>query len=188
VLALPATAAEPPTIVANVEILGRSTPLILSGTIPSGAQGESVIVEAKDCGASFYRVFGGATSASGGAWSYRGWMRVNTSFRARWRGAVSEPTLVRLRLWPFIERRAGTRIFVASVFSSTRMDGGIVRLERFTAGGWVLVRTAKLRSERFGIAEARFRIRTRGLQLRVVLPEASAKPCYAAGASEIFRS
>lgn len=187
--ALPAAAAEPPTISANVSIVGRATPLILSGTVPSGAEGESVVVEAKDCGGSFYRAFGGATTTPGGVWSYRGWVRTSTTFRAKWKGAVSTPVLVRQRAQAYLGRIGRTRIFLATVYSHTQpMDGRVVRLERLTPSGWVLVRTAKLRTAHGRSPEARFRVVQKGLQLRVFVPESSAKPCYVAGVSQIVRS
>lgn len=49
-------------------------------------------------------------------------------------------------------------------------------------------RTAKLRRDEGGAAQVRFRILKRGLSLRVVVPEASGKPYFASGVSEIVRS
>jgi hypothetical protein len=52
----------------------------------------------------------------------------------------------------------------------------------------VLVRTAKLNRESLGRHTARFRVRTRGLQLRAAVPESLVRACYTAGVSAIVRS
>jgi hypothetical protein len=189
-LALPAAAAEPPTIVAQPAIVGTATQtqLVLSGNVPSGQAGESVQIEAKDCIGTFFRVFGGATTGAGGAWSSNAFIRGNTTFRARWRDTVSKEILVQSRVFVTLNR-GSRRTFEARVVTpQQRMGGKVVRLERLSPAGWVLVRTAKLRPAPYSSATARFKVVRRGLQLRVSVPQASARPCYAAGVSTIIRS
>jgi hypothetical protein len=188
-LAVPALAADPPTIIAEPAIVGNTFQLVLSGNVPSREAGQKVEIEAKDCRGSFFRVFGGATTAAGGAWSYDAFIRANTTFRARWKDAASRPILVQRRAAVALERRHPTRTFLASVWSPEQnMVGRLIRLERLTQNGWVTMRSAKLRRLAGPTYAARFRAVPRGLQLRSAMSDASARPCYAAGVSPIVRS
>ena len=194
-LAVPASAAQAPTIVADPSILGVRTPLQLSGTVPNGQPGEKVELEGRGCRESFFRVMFGTTTRAGGAWSYEatiglGYVRTNTWFRAAWRGARSEPILVRRRASVSLQRVPGRGGLFRAALSRAlvRVEGKPIRLERLTHGGWALVRTAKLREVSATAAHAHFRVRTRGLQLRAVVAGAVVQPCYLGGVSPMVRS
>jgi hypothetical protein len=188
-LAVPALAAEPPTIAAEPAIVGSTFQLVLSGNVPSREAGEKVEIEAKDCRGSFFRVFGGTTTAAGGAWSYDAFIRANTTFRARWKDAASRPILVQRRAAVALERKHPSRTFLASVWSPEQnMAGRVIRLERLTSNGWVTMRRGKLSRLAGPTYAVRFRAVARGLQLRSSMSASSARPCYAAGVSPIVRS
>lgn len=188
-LALPAAAAEPPTISAEPEVVAVSGPWALQGTVPGANAGEGVRIEAKECRETFFRVFAGVTTQSSGAWTYEGaYLRANTWFRARARGAVSRTVLVRRRANVALHF-VGRGRFTAGVQSPyTDLRGKPIRLERHTGSGWMLVRTAKLLRGARGSYFARFRVTTRSLQLRAVVAEKLVSPCFAAGVSPIIRS
>lgn len=185
-VALPAVAAQGPTLRANTQVVGALGQVTLSGTAPRAA----VTVEAKDCDSEFFRVVGATQTIPGGGWSYQASVLSNTRFRARSGGAVSPAVTVRRRASVDLVRRAGTRIFVANVHSGGwYILGKRIRLERLTPDGWVRVGQAKLRKHPIiGRATASFRVVRKGLQLRAFLPEAAARPCLAAAASPPVRS
>lgn len=185
-LALPAAAAEAPTLRASPLVVGPLGQVVLSGT----SSGRSVTLEAKECDASFYRLIGAATPTSGGTWTYEAPMARTTTFRARAGGATSRPVIVRKRAAIDLVRSGRTRIFVANVHASGwDILGRRIRLERYTDEGWVLVAQAKLRKHVIiGRATASFRVERRGLVLRAFLTAAAARPCLTAAASKIVRS
>jgi hypothetical protein len=187
-LAVPAGAAEAPSIRADPVSVGNNLQFELTGTVPSGAAGESVRIEAKECRGTFFRAYAGATTQSGGNWHHNGFLEVTTEFRARWRDSVSAPFVVRKRMSLSLHKRANGVFVAGAVARYQRVSGRTIRLERFTQRGWVLVRTAKLRSEGPIAGSARFVVRTRGLQLRAAMDERNTGECYSAGVSPIVRS
>ena len=184
-----ASAASSPTLVADPTVIGRGASLRLSGTVPSASAGEAVRIEAKECNSTFFRVFGGANTASGGGWTYtQGWLRNNTTFRARWKDAVSAPVVVLQRAPVWLEKKPRGIVEVYVQAPEQTMAGRSVRLERLTPNGWVPLRRATLRKGSAGSAFARFKVETRGLRIRGAISDAAARPCYTAGVSTIGRS
>jgi hypothetical protein len=190
--ALPASAAQGPTLAATPTTVGALSAVALSGTGGSGKAGAAVFVEAKECNASFYRVVAGTTTSVGGSWSTNAPVQRTTTFRARIGGAHSNTVVVRKRAVVALARSktpGGRRLFVASVHSGWDLAGRPIRLERYTASGWVLVAQKKLqRNAVWGETQATFRIRRSGLRLRAYVPLTSARPCFVAAASSIIRS
>lgn len=193
-VALPAAAAEAPTIVVRPSVMGRAPePIVIQGTVPGAREGTEVEIDARGCGESFFRLFGLTRTAEGGSWRWTpsgpgAFIRTNTRFRARANNAVSATVVLRRRVFVDLRRAAG-RTFHAMVLSEfVNLHGKRVRLERFANGRWVLIRTARLNRESYGRHTATFRVRTRGLQLRAAIPESLVRACYAAGVSAIVRS
>lgn len=181
-------ASGPPTIAADPSILGFGTPLVLSGVVPGTGAGETVEIEAKECTGTFFRLVGTTQTTGGGAWHHQAFATANTTFRARWKDTVSPTVDVRQRIFVSLARRSRT-IVAAMVFTThQRMIGRTVRLERLAPVGWVLLRKAKLRRLAGPQTEARFLVRRKGMQLRAVVDQANARPCYVSGVSLIIRS
>lgn len=189
VAAVGATAAEAPTLHANPEIVGAVAPVVLEGTVPAGRAGDEVTIEARECRSTFFRVYALTRTQGGGSFREElPGINTNTYFRARANGATSAPAYVRRRAFVGLDVKGGGR-FIGRVFSPYQnMRGRTIRLERFTPSGWALVRTANLRRIAGPEYQARFRVRTRGLQLRAAVTDATARPCYVAGVSPIARS
>lgn len=61
-------------------------------------------------------------------------------------------------------------------------------LQHLSDDRWADVRRIRLKTVDARSFEATFTVRTEGLTLRVLLPTRTARPCYNAGVSEIFRS
>jgi hypothetical protein len=189
VLALPAGAAQRPTVVATPLLVGELSQVSLAGTSGSSKAGQVVIVLAKECSFTHYRVVGATRTITGGSWIHSTTVSMNTSYRVRTRGVYSRPIVVRKRAVVSLSRRPGTRIFEAAVHGGSPLLGKRIRLERYTRSGWVLVSQAKLRRHViFGRVEATFRVLQQGLELRAVVPAQRARPCFVAGASKLVRS
>jgi hypothetical protein len=188
-VAMPASAAQAPTLEANPAIVGVLSQVALSGTTGSAKAGQTVFVQAKECRASFYRVVAATTSGAGGGWATSAPAQMTTTFRARVGRAYSRPALVRKRAVLSLTKMPSGRIFLVRAFGGSTLSGRTIRIERHTASGWVLVQRAKLRrSDIFGVVETTVRIRRTGLLLRAFMPLAAAKPCFVAGASNVIRS
>lgn len=186
--AVPAGAAEAPTIAANPSVVGTGSEFVLSGTVPSREAGERVEIEAKECRGTFFRLVAATATTAGGAWTVETFVDANTAFRARWKDAASVSVAVKRRAFVGLARRSKTVVVATVVTPYQKMVGRTIRLERHTPEGWVLLGRAKLRNLGGPVAETRFLVRRRGLQLRALLPDAAAKPCYVAGVSTIIRS
>lgn len=188
VAAVPATAAQAPTIEAHPSTVGVVSQVALSGSAGSARAGRTVFVEAKECRSSFYRVVAATPTSAGGGWATSVSAQVTTTYRARVGRAYSRPVVVRKRAVLTLSRLP-TGVFQVKGFGGAGLIGRRVRIERLTAAGWVLVQRARLRrSDIIGVVETTVRIRRRGLQLRAFLPLAESKPCFVAGASRIIRS
>jgi len=77
---------------------------------------------------------------------------------------------------------------VNTSFSGQKMTGLAAQLQSKAAEGWARVSTGHFRRVRGHQYEARFRVRTRGLTLRAVIPASSAKRCYRATTTSSARS
>ncbi len=188
-LAAGAAAAEAPTLQANPEVVGLGARLVLQGTVPSRRAGDDVEIEFKECRDTFFRVYAATKTEGGGVFRHEvPGIEANTHLRARANGATSAPVYVRRRASVALDVK-GRRRFIGRVFSPyVNLTDRPIRLERFSARGWVLIRTAKLRRVSARQYEARFLVRARGLQLRAAVSEATVRPCYVAGVSPIARS
>lgn len=183
--ALPAAAAQAPTLQATPQTVGMLGQVSLSGNAGSARAGQSVYVEAKECTASFYRVVAAATSAAGGGWATTAPAQMTTTYRARVNRAYSRAVTVHKRAVLAIQQLPG-RVFMIRAFGGRPLIGRKVRVERLTASGWVSMQQVRLRqSEVFGAVEASVRIKQKGMRIRAFLPLAAARPCYVAGASTI---
>jgi hypothetical protein len=187
-LTFPAGAAQRPTLVATPLVVGELSQVALTGTSGSSKAGETVIIQAKECQSDFFRVVAAARTSAGGSWAQNTNVANTTSFRARSRGVYSRPVVVRKRAVVALAQRPRTRMFDVTVFGPA-LNGRMVRLERSTPRGWVLVSQAKLhRHALFGVLGVSFRVVRRGLVLRAVITRASALPCFLGGSSKVVRS
>lgn len=180
--------------------------LVFSGAVSNPEPGQDVEIVGQDCGGRGYRLIAATQTGAGGAyqaenpqqgppWAYTPWSS-GITFRARWNGRLSAPIQYRLPAPLSASKIPGRRAWKAH-FSPQELRvgvaGRIVELQRFTGGRWVRMRTARLAlrpSLKRGAFnhEAVFEVPRRGLRLRASLPARSAAPCWAAGASEPWRS
>ena len=177
-------------------VMTQRGPLTFAGSVANGAAGEKVEIEFRRCEFGGWRVVGGATTGSGGAWfvELQPFIGGGSGFwRARWRNDTS-PVIRDLKPFGYsgYTYRRGRLSFTFYAGDSTQYMGGrAVQLQRKTAAGaWVLVRTAKLtRIRGYGYTyRSTFVVRTRGLRLRVFVPAKTAAPCFRAFAGPEIRS
>jgi hypothetical protein len=169
-----------------------------SGRVSSGAAGEVVEIQAKECGRNrFYRLIAGTRTLGGGSFALPNQtgfgIPQNAYFRARWKGNYSNVVLVRVPLvvWArWNPRRRTVRVSVTASSTGYSLRGRYVELQRDAGGGeWVTVRRARLsQTKPAGFFATVFSVPTRGLTLRVFAPDATGAPCFRAGASDTWRS
>jgi hypothetical protein len=174
----------------------RSTDVTLFGTVPSGRPGESVQIEANECGLSgLFHELQGVRTEGQGVWSMPipgnnpttskvfDYIRTKTLYRARWNGHVSEPVTVYAR--PYLElrqfivkkKRPGQRNFGLTVGGREMKYRKQVVIERRVATNvWRQVKTVVVNG---GLAFFWVRA-TKGQTVRARLPEKEAAPCYLA--------
>jgi plastocyanin len=168
--------------------------LTLSGTVSSGAAGETVNVDAMQCGVTTFTRVASARSAAQGAWSAAVKPPMNTSYRSSWKNTTSVPVAVKVGPAVSLKRvRAGR--FTASVTAAQSFVGKYVVLQRYARArkAWKTVKRVTLRTVKAGtaptqISSAGFRARgTRGARLRLLLTQPQAGACYAASKSAAVR-
>lgn len=168
--------------------------LRFSGQIASGQANEYVAILHRRCGQRFATAIGGATTGEGGSFEtvpVSGTPPQGGIFWARWKNQLSDSVTVRSPVRIILIKRPAGR-YLVRVLAESNLSGRFVALQRLAGGRWTHVRRARLTSYGFagygGGFEATFRVRKRGLRLRIFLPEKSVAPCHDATASETFVS
>jgi plastocyanin len=185
----------------GVSISATATPVVygqsktLSGLVSSRASGETVTIEAMECGKTTFSRVASATSGANGAWSYAAKPSLNTTYEARWRSATS--ARVATKVAPAVRlRRVRLGRFSASVTAAQSFVGKYVVLQRFarTSRSWKTVKRVVLRTAKAGVAPTMttsvgFRSRVaRGTRLRLLLIQSQAGSCYVPGRSTVVRA
>ena len=167
----------------------------LSGSVSSGATGEAVSIEAKQCGQTTFAKVASATSTAGGAWSAAATPRMNTVYRASWKNArsaeLNEAVAPALTL-----KRVRRGRFTASLTAAAPFTGKFVAVQRYvrTKKAWKTVKRVTLKTAKPGVAptvvtSASFGLRVpRRTRLRLVLAQGQAGTCYAAARSGAIRA
>jgi hypothetical protein len=169
--------------------------LRFSGRISNGAPNEYVAVLHERCGSGGVGTsIVGTQTGEGGFWEAT-WGLAAGTYRARWMNnagsiGTSDPVSYRGPLQLSLIRLSGFRQRVG-VAGDQNMKGRTIELQRLVAGQWRLVRRTRLVADlgSFGrTSSVTFTVRRRGLVLRAYVPAKSASPCYAATASDQWRS
>ena len=108
------------------------------------------------------------------------------TYRARWNGRFSESVTIRVPRTHWLAKLPGRRYRIS--VSGSEMRGRIVELQRLASGRWTLVRKARLARDRQGTFSATFAVRTRGLTMRILIPQQSTGPCYLETPTKTWRS
>jgi plastocyanin len=166
----------------------------LSGVTSSGAAGETVTLDAMECGKTTFTRVASVRSVAQGAWSSAVKPTMNTVYRSNWKNATSAQFGEKVA--PAISlKRLGVGRFAATVTAAQSFAGKYVVLQRYvrTRRAWKTVKRVTLRTARAGtaptiITSAGFRARgTRGARLRLLLTQPQAGACYAPARSTAVR-
>lgn len=182
-------AAERVTIAVRPAISSPSTNQVtVFGTIDSGKAGESITIQAKDCGTTFFRVFAGANSEAGGSWSTVIFPRITTVLRAVWNGETSNEVTFRQRVIVHLRQLSPTSFRVGPVGYGARFDDRLVTIQRFNQrlGRWEKAKVVKAAQTIYGTT---FTLRVpKGTRIRAVFPSSQAGPCYVGATSPVIRT
>lgn len=172
------------TIGARPSIAGPDQPVTLFGSVSSGRPGETVDIQSKDCGQTFFRTVSGTHSQSGGRWATDFFPSIGTQVRAVWKGQRSRAVPVGQRaMIRFVPKASDRTRFVVSIVGRAQFWRRMVVIERLHRRSWERYRTVVLTEQEapgeFVWTSAEFRARLpRGTMLRAVLPQSQAGPCY----------
>jgi plastocyanin len=167
----------------------------LSGAVSTLASGETVNVDAKQCGATSFTRLASVKSAANGAWSAPVKPTMNTVFRANWKNSNSSELTQSVSPLLTLKRVRAHR-YAASATAAAALTGKRVVVQRYAKSkrAWKAVKQVTLSKATAGTPPAvrssgafGLRIR-RGTKIRVVLPAAQAAPCYAAGRSAAIKA
>ncbi len=157
------------------------------GTIDSSKAGESVTIQAKDCGASFFRVFAGANTEQGGTWSTFIFPFVTTSLRAVWNGETSAEVVFSQRVFIGLLQQRAARFRLVVSARAARFDGKPATIQTFDQrlGRWNTAKRVLLSDDFYTYFTLRV---PKGTRVRAVFPNALAKPCYLGATSPVIRT
>lgn len=171
----------------------------VSGQIASSAAGEEVVILKQNCGRSFgtsdavaYTIEGGHYQTEVSFVPHEDGI-YSAIYRARWRGQLSAPVIIRGQLTVKTRRLpAGRRQIVVSTLSANpvNLKGRAVVLHRKTGDGWTRVASARLapHPRLYYTFVATFPAQRRGWTLRALVPAKSAAPCFRASVSQEWMS
>jgi plastocyanin len=170
-----------------------AVPVTFSGVVSSQEAGESVTINAQECGKTSFTGLGSATTTAGGNWTFTVRPRINTAYQARWR--TNQSPAANLKIRPAIRlSRVGSR-FTARVTAAQAFTSKTIALQRYRAAvrRWATLKRVTLGASTTPTAgtfvtTAKFRSRIRrGWRLRVLLPQGQAGTCYLAAPSNTLR-
>ncbi len=182
-----------PMIVSGFPILQTT----LYGAVANRRAGETVEIQAKDCGSPTFRSAGGTETVDGGGWTMPYRPGISTTLRAVWKDSASAQIAVKQRARPYLVNRPGGKSFYVGVSgkrSFWHKQVVIQRLDR-KSSRWVDVKRVLL-TDTSAIStpvqevstSAEFTVKLpRGTLIRAVMPLSEAKPCYLGGVSPIPR-
>jgi plastocyanin len=168
----------------------------LSGVVSSLGAGETVNVDAKQCGATAFTRLVAVKSTANGAWSAPAKPVMNTVFRASWKNTNSaELTQSVSPLLTLRRVRAGR--FTAGATAAVALTGKRLVVQRYVKSRrtWKAVKQVTLNKSKPAAtpptvrSSVAFGLRVkRGTKLRVLLSAAQAAGCYAAARSSAIKA
>jgi hypothetical protein len=189
-------AAAPPslTMTASPTLVAYGGTATLSGTLSNKRAGQTVSVEAQECGQTAFKRIATVTTTTNGAWTYVAKPTINSTYRAKFKSATSSPALVRVRPAIRLKKRSA-RHFSVALTAAQSFQGKFVYFQRYVASSrkWRNVTRVTLKTAT-GTAPAivtssAFRVRiTARLKIRALLPQTQAGTCYVAAQSNVIRS
>ncbi len=167
----------------------------LSGVVSSLAAGETVGIDAKQCGATAFTRLTSVKSVANGAWSAPAKPVMNTVYRANWKNANS-PDLTQSVSPLLTLKRVRARHFTATATAALALTGKRLAVQRYVKSkrAWKTVKQVTLNKSKPGTpptvsTSVAFGVRVGlGTKVRVLLPAAQAATCYAAARSAAVKA
>jgi hypothetical protein len=191
--AAPAAAAPPSlTLKATPTVVAYGASPTLSGILSTGRVGQSLELQAEECGQAAFKKLASVSTTTGGAFSFVAKPTIDTSYEAKLKGSTSPAVAVKVAPLLMLKRLALGK-FSVSVSAAQSFVGRYVVFQRRRNAKWVTLKQVTLTSVRTTtaptqVSSASFRLKLpAGVRLRMVLPAAQAGSCYAA-ASGVSRS
>jgi hypothetical protein len=191
-------AAAPPTLTLKaaptVVTYGGST--TLSGVLSTARTGQSVDIEAQECGQTAFKKLSSVSTTTGGNFSASVKPTINTNYEAKQKGATSPAVGVKVAPLLSLKKNGGTakRKFTATLTSAQSFVGKYVVFQRRTSTKWrslkkVTLATVAASTAPTQLTTAKFSFKLKGHpRVRVVLPATQAGTCYLAAKSAAVRS
>jgi hypothetical protein len=188
-------AAAPPSLTLKaapivVSYGGTST---LSGVLSTQKTGQSIAIQAQECGQNGFKKSASATTTTGGAFSYGAKPTIDTNYQAKLKGATS-PT-VAVKVAPVLTlKKLALGKFSVSATAAQSFAGKYVIFQRLRRKKWVTLKkvtfgTAKTTTAPTQVTSASFKIKLPArLRIRSILPAAQAATCYLGAKSPVIRS
>ena len=182
------------SITAAPALVGYGKSANLSGAISSGATGETVNVDAMECGKTTFTRLTSVKTAANGAWSSPVKPTLNTVYQATWRNTKSAQLSAKVAPGLSLKRVRAHR-YKASLTAAQPLTGKYVVLQRYAKAkrAWKTVKRVTLRTTKAGITPTvvssttiRLRI-AKGTRLRLVLTADQAGACYVSTRSAAIR-
>jgi hypothetical protein len=175
--------------------VGYGKQATLSGSISSGATGDTVNVDAMECGKTTFTRLTSVKSAANGAWSSPVKPTLNTTYQASWRNAKSAQLAVKVAPGLALKRVAAHK-YKASLTAAQSLAGKYVVLQRYAKArrAWKTVKRVTLRTAKPGVAPTVVTSTTvklrlpRGTRLRLLLTADQAGACYVTTRSAAIRA
>jgi hypothetical protein len=182
------------TIFARPTVIGWAQSATLFGAARGATPQDTVTIEVKDCGSTFFTTFVEAHVGAGGGWSTPVGTGITSTFRAVWRDATSAAVTIRQAANVSLTRSRSGSGFVVAVIANRSFWRKRVQIQQRRRGAWRTIRTVVLTDSvsstgTVSASEARFRLDVpKGTQLRALLPLAQARPCYVQSVSKTVRA
>jgi hypothetical protein len=174
--------------------LGPTQNVLLVGGVANRRSGETVTLQARECGLSSFRNVLQFRTSPGGRFQLEYSTGVKTDYRAKWRGAASAPVTVRQAPLVQLDQKSAKR-FEVGIGSRGHMWRKRVVIQRRLGSRWEAVRAVVLTETytspgQSGVwTDANFTLSVpTGSVLRAVLPVAQARPCYLPSTSNTVRT
>ena len=183
------------SIAATPSLLTYGKSATVSGSISSGAVGDTVNLDAMECGKTGFTRVASVKTAANGAWSSPVKPVLNTVYQATWKNTKSAQLPARVAPGLSLKRVRAHR-FTASLVAAQAFTSKYVVLQRYAKAkrAWKTVKRVTLRSTKAGItptivSSTNVRLAVpRGTRLRLLLTADQAGACYAPARSSAIRA
>lgn len=194
--ATPVAAAPPAlTLKASPTVVAYGGSTTLSGVLSTGKTGQSVDVQAQECGQSAFKKVTAVSTTAGGNFTASVKPTIATSYQVKQKGATSSPVAVKVAPLLALKKNGGKtmRKFGVTLTSAQSFVGKYVVFQRRTSTKWrsikkVTLALAAASTAPTQLTSAKFAVRLKGHpRVRVVLPAGQAGTCYLPAASASVR-